>query len=159
LLLCLGVAAFAWLDPGQAGDSLQQQTPAGIRLRRPIALGLADGGNRLLVANRDSGALAVVDTQKLQVLEETRFGWRLSDLTITGNSKALVTDEEAGEVVLLDHRQASLREVRRWKVGLTPVSVRVSDDGKLVAVACLWPRRLAIIDLVAPNSTPISLDL
>jgi YVTN family beta-propeller protein len=161
LLPGAGVLALAWLLPGWAGDSPRPKQADEIRLRRPIALTLADGGKKLLVANRDSGTVAVVDTTKLQVVAETRFGRRLSDLAATPNRDlVLVTDEEAGEVVVLAHRQGSLREVRRVQVGLSPVGVRVSDDGSLAAVASLWPRRLTILDLASKREpAPAIVDL
>jgi YVTN family beta-propeller protein len=145
-----GLLALCSILPGQASDPPEQNKPAPIRLRRPIALALADGGKRLLVANRDSGTVAVLDTDSLRVVAETRFGRKLSDMSATADRKLLlVTDEVAGEVILITHRQGVLRELRRLKVGLTPISVCVSDDGNLATVACLWPRRLMIIDLAA----------
>jgi YVTN family beta-propeller protein len=149
--LPLGIAAFAlaWLLPGQASDPPRKQ-PAGIRLRRPIALALADGGKTLLVANRDSGTVAVLDTGKLEVTAEVACGRKLSDLAATRSADlVLVTDEEAGEVVVLERRKGSLRELRRLPVGLSPVGVCLSADDRRAAVACLWPRRLAVLDLAA----------
>jgi cytochrome c peroxidase len=149
-LLGPGLLALCSILPGQASGPPEQNKSAPIRLRRPIALALADGGKRLLVANRDSGTVAVLDTDRLRVVAETRFGRKLSDMSATADRKLLlVTDEEAGEVVLIAHRQGVLRELRRLKVGLTPISVCVSDDDNLATVACLWPRRLMIIDLAA----------
>ena len=130
-----------WLLPGQAGDQ------SDIRLRRPIALTLIDDGKILLVANRDSGTVAAWDAVKLRKVHEARFGRRLSDMAATPNGGLiLVTDEEAGEVVALERRKGSLWVLQRHKVGISPVSVQVSDDGKLATVACLWPRRLMILD-------------
>jgi YVTN family beta-propeller protein len=149
-LILLGPALLAifWILPGQARDPQQENRPAPIRLRRPIALVLADGGKLLLVANRDSGTVAVVDTDKMQVVAETRFGRKLSDMAATRDRDLLLlTDEEAAEAILLTHRQGELRELRRFKVGLSPVSACLSDDGSRATVACLWPRRLMILDL------------
>jgi YVTN family beta-propeller protein len=158
-----------WILPGQASDPADDKTPAEIRLRRPIALTLVDSGKRLLVANRDSGTIAIVDTRELRVVAETRFGSKLSDMTASRNHDfILVTDEGAGEVIVLAQRRDSLREVSRWKVGLSPVSVRISSDGQLATVACLWPRRLMILDLTvltgktsrqAANTVPAVIDL
>lgn len=124
-----------------------------------MALALVDGGNRLLIANRDSGTVAAVDTSKLQVVAETPVGRRLSDMTAAKNGDVLlITDEQAAELVVLAHREGSLREVRRIPVGVSPVSVRVTDHGKLVTVACLWPRRLMILDLaeIAKGGKPLT---
>jgi YVTN family beta-propeller protein len=165
LVLGACVLALAWILPGQAGNPPPQKKPADLRLRRPIALALADGDKTLLVANRESGTVALLDTAKLQVTAEVRCGEKLSDMAATRErALVVVTDEAAGEAVLLERRQGSLRELRRVKVGLSPVGVCVSDDGALAAVACLWPRRLAVLDLTAarkqgPALAPVLLDL
>jgi YVTN family beta-propeller protein len=160
LLLGPGLLALLWALRGQAGDAPRGSEPADIRLRRPVALALADGGQHLLIANRDGGTVAVLDTATRRVVGEVRFGRKLSDLTATRQPDLFaVTDEEAGELVLLRHRAGSLREVRRVPVGISPVSVRVSDDGRLVTAACLWPRRLVILDLAAPEHPAAVLDL
>src|SRR5207302_1892420 len=73
------------------------------------------------------------------------------------------TDEEAGEVVLLAYRDGSLRELQRLPAGRSPVSVQVADDGGLATVACLWLRRLVILDLAdrkkADRPAPAVVDL
>jgi YVTN family beta-propeller protein len=140
---------------GQTRDSAPvNKSPANYRLRRPIALALVDGGARLLVANRDSGTIAVVDTNKLQVIEEVRVGRRLSDMVVNrAGDLLLVTDEETGELIWVAYRQGSLREVRRVAVGVSPVSVRISPDGAFATVACLWQHRLRMLDLAAMSNT------
>ena len=141
LLLATLLVPFLWMLPGQAAKQ------SDIRLRRPIALTLLDEGKTLLVANRDSGTVSAWDVNKRNRLSESRVGRKLSDMTATPNGNLiLVTDEEAGEVTVLSRQKGSLQESRRIKVGHSPVSVQVSEDGKLASVACLWPRRLAIFD-------------
>jgi YVTN family beta-propeller protein len=161
LLVTACLVGLPWLLHGQAGGTAEKSRPAGPRLRRPIALALADGGQTLLVANRDSGTVAVLDTRRLQVIGETRLGRKLADLAATRDGNlVLLADEQAGEVILVARRQGVLREVGRRKVGLSPVSVQVGDDGRLATVACLWPRRLVLLDLAAgPNARPVFLDL
>jgi YVTN family beta-propeller protein len=120
-------------------------------LRRPIALALADidGKQRLLVANRDSGTISVVDTRSQKVQTETKVGRRLSDMAISPiRDLVLVTDEAAGELVHLEYRDGVLRESGRQKAGVTPVSVRFSADGRFAAVACLWPRQLVVLQMM-----------
>jgi cytochrome c peroxidase len=155
-------ALFATWPDRAGGQPLLDQ--AAVRLRRPIALLLVDEGKRLHVVNRDSGTITALDTQALRPVSEERVGRRLSDIVATPSQDLLlVTDEAAGEVVALEDRQGTLHELRRWKVGLSPVGVRVSDDGDFAAVACLWPRRLVILDLApvrkGPVAEPIVLDL
>ena len=144
LVLASSMPALSWLLPGSADPPRAPD----IRLRRPVALQLTDGGKRLLVGNRDSGTIAVLDTQRLQVVAETRIGRRLSDLVLLPRQNHLLaTDEAAGELIVLAYRAGELRELRRLKVGSGPVSVRIGDGGKLATVACLWPRQLVVVDL------------
>jgi YVTN family beta-propeller protein len=158
LLVGVALLVLPWMLRGQGGDSAPERSPAASRLHRPIALVLTDGDRRLLVANRDSGTVAVLDTQKLQIVAETRFGRRLADMAASGDrALVLLADEEAGEVILLAHHQGALRPLRRLPVEPGPVSVRVSDDGRLATVACLWPRRLMILDLAAGKTAVLDL--
>jgi YVTN family beta-propeller protein len=150
LLLGLCLLICPWLLPGQASAPPRQPEPAGKGLQRPIALILSDAGTRLLVANRDSGCLTTVDTRSLKVVSEKRIGRKLSGMAATPNRDLLlIADEEAGEVVLLAQKEGSLRELRRLHVGLSPVSVQLSEEDGLAVVTCLWPRRLVLLDLAA----------
>src|SRR5258706_1756868 len=98
----IGLLALCGAMRGQSGDPLKTEQLSAVRLRRPVSLLLADDGKRLLVANRTSGTVSVLDTQTLKPIAETRVGRRLSDLAaVPGQNALLVTDEGAGEVVLL----------------------------------------------------------
>src|SRR4051812_16729695 len=82
------------------------------RLRRPIALALLEDGKRLLVANRDSGTVAIVDPSAGRVVSETRVGRRLSDLAVTPDgSRIAVIDEAAGELIVLTLRDGVLKTI------------------------------------------------
>lgn len=152
----IGLLALCGAMRGQSGDPLKTEQSSTVQLRRPISLLLVDDDKRLLVANHASGTVSVLDTQTLKPIAETRVGRRLSDLAaVPGQNAVLVTDEEAGEVVLLERRQDMLHEKQRLKVGPGPVAVRVSETGEFAAVACLWPRRLAIFDLAAARDKPV----
>src|SRR5579872_7101815 len=134
----------------KAGEGAPEKKESSGRLRRPIALTLFDDDRKLLVAKRDSGTLIVVDKRPLQVDTETRVGGKLSDLAADRNrERILVSDEEASTIILLSNQKGSLRELRRVKLGLNPVSVQVSEDGAFATAACLWPRQLMILDLNA----------
>jgi DNA-binding beta-propeller fold protein YncE len=123
-----------------------------VHLRRPIDLVLADAGKRLLVANRDAGTLAVLDTQKLQLLSERSIGRRLAGLAaVPGGEWVAVADEAAGEVAFTSSTQRAHHARYAVKVGTTPVSVRVSADGRLATVACLWSRQIWILNLAAAS--------
>src|SRR4051794_26155111 len=81
------------------------------RLRRPIALALVDAGKHLLIANRDAGTVAILDPANAKVVQELRVGRRLSDLAVTADGRRVaVTDEAAGELIVLERTANELRE-------------------------------------------------
>lgn len=116
-------------------------------LRRPIALAIVDDGRTLLVANRDSGTVSVIDTRQMSVVDEVHVGRQLSDMAVRSDGCLLITDEAAGELIVLTRRENALTVAARLKVSPYPVSVTVSKDGARAYVSCLWPRRLAVVDL------------
>jgi YVTN family beta-propeller protein len=131
-----------------------------LRLRRPVALVLADEGRWLFVANQRSGTVSVIDTAELRPVAEVEVGRRLADLAlVAGGSRLLAVDEEAGELVILGRKGSALEPTRRIKVGPAPVSVQTSPDGSRCFVALLWSRQLACLDLTAkePHVQVVSL--
>jgi cytochrome c peroxidase len=123
--------------------------------RQPVALILVDHGKVLLAGNRASGTISIVDAQQRKTVGEYTVGHRLSDLAATADGKCIVAlDEDEGALVLLALRPNNpppgmLHPLARIKVGTSPVSVHVNGDGTLASAACLWPRRLAVVDLAA----------
>ena len=91
----------AAMTAGPADDSLaagDQESPAIAlkpQLRRPVALAFAHDGRQLCVANRDSGSLSIIDTARLQVVEEITIGRRLSDLATLPDDRCLLAVDEA----------------------------------------------------------------
>jgi YVTN family beta-propeller protein len=149
VLLVVAVVLLAWWRASPA----QPPTPPEQRAwRRPVALALSGDGKQLLVANRARGSVSVVDTEKQRVADEVAVGARLADLVVLPDGRVLAVDEEAHELVLLGHRDATLEVVGRLKVPAYPVCVRASGDGRLGFVASLWSRQLSIVDLSAPRS-------
>ncbi len=124
-------------------------------IRHPVALALDNSGHRLFVANRRSGTLSVIDTDDLAVKFESKVGRALGDLALIRNrdsigSGLLAVDEEAHELLLLSLPGADVWDTKvrdRVAVGRYPVSVTVSGDGRRCFVACLWSRRLDLIEL------------
>src|SRR5262245_52365354 len=123
------------LMPGQADTPGPKSGPA--RLRRPVALVLADGGRRLFVANR-CGSVSVIDTENNAAIAECDVGRTLASLGLLPDGRLLATDEETNELLLLSHDAAGVKVAHRLKVSPTPVSVRVAADGTRCFVASLW---------------------
>ena len=120
------------------------------RLRRPVAVVAAENGRRLFVANRRAGSVSVIDGDGGRVIAEVAIGRRLADLTDGGNGRLLAVDEASGELLVLDRRRDPLAVVGRARVGDSPVSVCRLAHGR-AAVTCLWPRRLAVVDVSAAD--------
>lgn len=117
-------------------------------LRRPIALSLLDDGRRLLVGNRDSGTMSIVNLDTFTVESEARVGRRISDVVRSKTQDTIfATDEESGELIHLDRAGTTLRVLSRRLIGMSPVSVRLNEGGTLASVACLWPRRLVLVEV------------
>ena len=64
------------------------------RRRRPVALVQVQQWQRLLVANRDSGSISVIDTSTRSVAAENEIGGRLTDLVLRDDGHLLTLDEE-----------------------------------------------------------------
>src|SRR5579871_3433291 len=66
------------------------------RFRGPFALALVDDGKTLLVANRRSGSISIVDTATNAVTGEAPLGRKLSGLVkVPGQNRLLAIDEGA----------------------------------------------------------------
>jgi DNA-binding beta-propeller fold protein YncE len=160
-LLLIG-AALAW--PDQKADSPatndEQTTP---RLRRPVALALADNDKFLFVANRAAGSVTTIDVTKGRVVAETPVCHKLADMCLTSDEKQLlVVDEDKGELLMLARDGQSLKIANRVSVPSTPVSIRLAADGRHCFVASLWSRRLSVVDFAGADkrlSVKKSIDL
>ena len=120
------------------------------RLRQPVALVCADGGKTVLVANRRSGSLSVIDTAARRVVAEHDVGRGLADLALLPDGRHLLAvDQAANELLLIDYRDRSIQVVDRIPVSPGPVRLVVSADGSLCVVASLWSRRLTFVALAS----------
>ena len=118
------------------------------RARQPVALTIANGGKTVLVANRRTGSVSVIDTASRRVVAEHDVGTSLADLVTTPDGRHLLAvDQTANELLLLSHNRTSIQILERCKVGRDPVRLAVSADGLTCVVASLWSRRLTFISL------------
>lgn len=118
------------------------------RLRRPVAAAFLDDGSTLAVVNARSGTISLIDRRHGRTTAEVPVSNRLAGLVrITGPNDLLTIDEERHELLALATGPGSLRVVARQAVGPYPVSVAVLPGGRRVTVACLWSRRLEIVDV------------
>jgi YVTN family beta-propeller protein len=118
------------------------------QLRRPVALAQSADGERLFVANRDSGSISVIDLTTREVAAEHTIGKRLADLApLPGSSQLLAVDESAHELLLLQPGDGGVQVVQRLAVSPYPVTICVAADGKQATIASLWSRRLTFVEL------------
>jgi YVTN family beta-propeller protein len=114
---------------------------------------LADG-RTLCVANRRSGTVSVVGLGDGAVRDEVAVGDSLADLTALPDRRHLLgVDETAAQLVALDCDSGIPTVRKRLPVAASPVSVAVVADGTRATVACLWSRRVEVVD-VTPLSSP-----
>ena len=84
------------------------------RMRQPVALVIADSGKTILVANRRSGSLSIVDTATGRAVAEHDVGQGLADLAVLkGDRRLLVVDEASRELLLLDYQDRAVRVDRK----------------------------------------------
>jgi YVTN family beta-propeller protein len=118
------------------------------RRRHPVALAFTGNGRRLVIANRKSGTISLIDTGTNALLAETSVGGQLSDLVAHPDDDRflLATDEERHRLLLL--REAGLKFVVAAEIAVPPypVSVCLTGDGRCL-VASLWSRRLTAIQV------------
>jgi YVTN family beta-propeller protein len=146
----LALAMVLLLETGPRLESARADRPAALKtlVRQPVALGFVNDGRLILAANRRSGTISVVDTRTLRLVQEIAAGRGLSDLIVThDHERILVCDEPAGELVCLCGQGARFDVDHRLAIGASPVSVQVDEKSSRCTVACLWPRRLAIVAL------------
>tara|TARA_Y100001934_G_C12367759_1_gene784531 strand:+ start:254 stop:2017 length:1764 start_codon:yes stop_codon:yes gene_type:complete len=113
--------------------------------RRPVALAWASD-DLLVVANRDTGSISVLDANKRRVIGEVVVGKRLSSLSsLLGTPFLVAADEEANELLLLESKGATVAVRDRISVPHSPVNVLVSKDNSFAVVASLWARQVSLI--------------
>jgi cytochrome c peroxidase/DNA-binding beta-propeller fold protein YncE len=142
-LLFSGAAAAAVLiGPERAAGELAP------RVRQPIALVCADGGKTVLVANRRSGSISIVDAPTGRVVAEHEVGRGLSDLAVLkGGRRLLAVDEASNELLLLEYRDRAVRVLDRLQVSPDPARLALLSDGASCALASRWSRRLTFVSV------------
>jgi YVTN family beta-propeller protein len=123
--------------------------------RQPVALAFSQEGTRLLVANRKSGSLSVVDRATARVVAEHDVGRGLADLvTLADGRHILVVDQAGDALLLLDLQEDGAKVIERKAVSPDPVAVVVPPDGASCVVASLGTRRLTFLSLAGEKAKP-----
>ena len=113
------------------------------RVRRPGALICIDQGKTLLVANRRSGSLSIIEVATRRAVAEHDVGRALSDLAaLRGERRLLAADGIANELLLLEYHDREVRVVDRLGISPDPVCVITLGHSASWAAASRWSRRL-----------------
>jgi DNA-binding beta-propeller fold protein YncE len=159
VICCLAAMA------GRGVPAEQDSQPAPVRmarLRHPVAAVFLADGNTLCVANRRAGSVALVDLSAGRVRDEWIVGERLASLAALPDRRHLLAvDEQRHELIALFVDGSRLTVRARLPVGSYPVSVAVQADGMRATVACLWSRRLDVVDLtpLLSSAGPVTLHI
>jgi hypothetical protein len=114
-------------------------------LRRPLALALDSDETTLLIANRASGSISIVNTRNCQVTGEFRIGKELSGMARFGDSMFLANDRQQHRLFCFDIAKEKPRIQWQLDVPQYPTSIEVSPDSKTIAVAGSWSRQIGLI--------------
>lgn len=131
-----------------AGAEPSSNVSAAARFRQPVALGFAGGGARLIVANRLTGSVSVIDTHASRLIAEHDVGRGLADLGALPDGRHwLAVDPADDALLLLEERAGAVRLVARSAVSADPISLCVVPGEASCVVASRWSRRLSFFDV------------
>ncbi len=123
--------------------------------RRPLRVVLCGDPARVLVANRESGSVSVMDPESLEILGEWKVASRIGDLTTLANHHFLVTEHAApGALICLRFSdRGGMQEVWRCSTLHWPGRMVVNREGNCCYVAGLWSRQVACHPLAPQTPT------
>jgi mono/diheme cytochrome c family protein len=118
------------------------------RERQPAALVLVDSGKTIVVANRRSGSLSIIDVAASRTVAEHDVSRGLADLVaLKEPGRLLAADQGSNELLLLDCHDLEVQVLDRLKVSPDPVRLAVLGDGASCAVASRRSRRLTFVSI------------
>ena len=142
-----------------ASAAMARAEPLHVRatVRRPVSL--VQMSNVLLIGNRESGSISVLEAGSLSISDEVQVAKSIDDLIAVPRSQLLLAVDSASheliQIVFRKDRRAteSLAVAHRVPVARYPVSVVVMPAGELATVASRWSRRLTVL-AIDGQSTP-----
>lgn len=148
LFLQICLASLVVVQFGAAASQHEKDRP---QLRRPVAMVLA--GNHLLVANRQSGTISVIDRSKGTVETEVKIGQTLSDLVLLPDGQSLLAlSDSPGQLIGLRFERDLIEPTFRLDVGSSPMTLMVSHDGTTCSITQKWAHWLTFVGLPSKQS-------
>jgi YVTN family beta-propeller protein len=128
-------------------------------LRHPIRMAWSSQQrSQLIIANRDAGSLSLVDTAENKVVGEHAVAESISDLLIPENSQLiLVLDNRKHglRIIDFDSDQIHASTSRFIPLAHDPNRIVMHPDGKRIAIASKWSRRITLMSRSNPaNQAP-----
>lgn len=141
----IGSDTICQIEPG-SGRSGWTVTPIPTG-KGPEGFDLSPDGKELWAANSGDGTVSIIDTSAKKVTQTVDVKTKHSNrLKFTPDGKlALISDPEAGELVIVDVPSRSVR--KRLAVGKGPEGTLVQPDGTKAYVALSGENAVAVIDL------------
>ncbi|MGI9518889.1 MAG: YncE family protein, partial [Pirellulaceae bacterium] len=125
---------------------LQDETPSPnedeLRKRRPCKVLLTPDGDRLLVANRFSGTISLIDTASLELVGEGKVADELTDLVHWKEQYYLTSDFANGQLVCVRVDGSEISVVSRIPTISFPQVLQLNRESSDLLVGGLWSRRI-----------------
>lgn len=113
----------------------------------PEGFDVTPDGKQLWAAGSRDGSVSIVDLFTKRVTHTFNVQTKRSNrLRFTPDGKlALISDLDAGELLVLD--RATLKDIKRIKLGSQPAGILIQPDGARAYVAVTGDNNIAVIDL------------
>ena len=140
----IGGDSVSAIQQDAGGAWTQTVIPVG---KGPEGIDLSPDGREVWSAHSRDGGVSIIDVASKKVLQTINIGTKRSNrIKLTPDAKfALVSDLEAGELVVLD--APSRKEVRRIALGRMPEGILMPAAGGVAYVAVNGDNFVAVIDL------------
>ncbi len=149
ILLCIGCVLFTF-NTAWADDALERINNT-TQYRRPISIQLDKDGSTLVVANRDSGSISLIDANSLSTTGEFELGKRLSCIEYLNSANLFVaTDLEQHKVFCFQvdtaADKANVNLIWAKPTPQSPSVVRANSSETRFAIAGLWSRQIELVE-------------
>jgi YVTN family beta-propeller protein len=140
----MGSSTVSIIERGADGSG--KQTLVGVG-KAPEGLDLTPDGRQLWAANSQDGSVSIVDVATRKLVKTFDIGTRRSNrLKFTPDGTlALVSDLDAGELVIVDVRSQAVKT--RLPIGRGASGIQMVPDGSRAYVAAAGERKLVVVDL------------
>lgn len=140
----IGGDSVSAIQQGPDGAWMQTVIPVG---KGPEGIDLSPDGREVWSAHSRDGGVSIIDVASNKVVQTINLGTKRSNrIKLTPDAAfALVSDLDAGELVVLDAR--ARKEVRRIPLGRMPEGILMPSRGGVAYVAVNGDNFVAVIDL------------